>query len=59
MPAPVVPVVQINLIFRLKIAPADSIRLPFSGSGDLGVPFWAALSQNKLSDRPSTYHFAE
>jgi hypothetical protein len=35
--------------FRLKIVPADGIRLPFSGSGDLGTSrFWAALSQGNL-----------
>jgi hypothetical protein len=36
-------------ILRLKIVPADGIRLPFSGSGDLGTSrFWAALSQGNL-----------
>jgi hypothetical protein len=48
MPAPVVPVIQINLDFQ--IVPADGIRLPFSGSGDLGTsPFYGQLSVNVIS----------
>jgi hypothetical protein len=41
--APVVPVIRPMSIFRLKIVPADGIRLSFSGSGDLGTsPFFGS-----------------
>jgi hypothetical protein len=35
MPAPVVPVIRTN--FQIEFVPADGIRLPFSGGGDLGT----------------------
>jgi hypothetical protein len=41
MPAPVIPVLPTNVDFQIEFVPADGIRLPFSGSGDLGTsPFF-------------------
>jgi hypothetical protein len=44
-PAPVIPVPPTNIDFQIEFVPADGIRLPFSGSGDLGTsPFFGQLS---------------
>jgi hypothetical protein len=49
----VVPVIRINLdFFSLKIFPADGIRLPFSGSGDLGTSPFLGSSRSRQSTRP-------
>jgi hypothetical protein len=46
MPAPVVPVIRINLDFQIEIVPADGIRLPMGeAETSVGRRFWAALSQ--------------
>jgi hypothetical protein len=50
MPAPVVPVIRANVDFQIEFVPADGIRLPFSGSGDLGTsPFFGQLSVKVIS----------
>jgi hypothetical protein len=49
-PAPVIPVPPTNLDFQIEFVPADGIRLPFSGSGDLGTsPFFGQLSVKVIS----------
>jgi hypothetical protein len=45
MPLLMAPVIRTNVDFQIEIVPADGIRLPFSGSGDLGTsPFFGQLS---------------
>jgi hypothetical protein len=53
MPASIAPAIRTSepaSISRLKIVPADGIRLPFLGSGDLGTsPFFGQLSVKVIS----------
>jgi hypothetical protein len=43
-------VLPTNVGFQIEFVPADGIRLPFSGSGDLGTsPFFGQLSVKAIS----------
>jgi hypothetical protein len=54
---PMALVMRTNVDFQIEIAPADGIRLPMGkAETSVGRRFWAALSQDNLLDRGSTYH---
>jgi hypothetical protein len=51
------PVMRTNVDFRIENRPADGIKLPILGSGDLGTsPLLGSSQSSNLLNHASTYH---
>jgi hypothetical protein len=56
MPAPVVPVIRINLDFQLENVPADGIRLPYSATATSVRRRFLRSSRSKVICQTAAQH---